>query len=232
MAITITGGKYASATVSSVGTTTISVTTTPFVSGDFNVARRVDLYSSGGVFKGMAFVRSFVSTSSLQLESEFFNPKTGDTVAQTVGDAVLVSKNWADVATTGIAVSENVVTVSDTLVFGTSGVSNSLAFHDEDKFVVNTVTASEANQYAVRGGFLTFGHLQNYAARLHYGGCHFSFANSNFSASFIAMSTAARMCLFGGSHKAKGANPTYFATAYLGGSVGTDWAFLWALDHH
>lgn len=232
MAITITGGKYASAAVSSVGTTIVSVSTTPFVSADFNVARRVDLYTSAGVFKGVAFVRAYISTSSLQLETEFFDPKTGATVAQVVGDTVFVSKNWADVVQTGIAVSENVVTVSDTLVFGTSGVSNSLAFHDEDKFVVNTVTTSRANQYAVYGGFLTFGHLQNYAEKLHYGACNFSFANaSEYSASFIAMSTAARMCIFGGYHKANGSNPTYFGTAYLGSHTGTDWAFLWVLDH-
>jgi len=47
MAITITGGKYAAASVASVGTTTVTVTTTPFVSGDFVVARRADLYSAG-----------------------------------------------------------------------------------------------------------------------------------------------------------------------------------------
>ena len=231
MAITITGGKYASAAVSSVGTTTVSVSTTPFVSGDFSVARRVDLYTSAGVFKGMAFVRAYVSTSSLQLESEFFDPKTGNTVAQVVGDTVFVSKNWADSVVAGIAVSGNVVTVTDTIAFGESGIANSLAFHDEDKFVVNNVASANANQYAVRGGFLTFGHLQNYADRLYYGSCHFSFTNTNYSASFIAMSTAARLCLFGGSHKAQGSQPTYFGAGYLGSAVGTDWAFLWALGH-
>lgn len=229
MAITITGGKYASAAVSSVGTTTVSVSTTPFVSTDFSVARRVDLYTSAGVFKGMAFVRAYVSTSSLQLESEFFDPKTGATVAQVVGDTVFVSKNWADSVQTGIAVSGQLVTVTDVITFGTASVENSVAFHDEGMMVNNTYGTGNARNYVCAGGVVTFGHLQDWASRAFYNPCHFRFSNPNYASSFTASSTVARLCIFGGSHIGYGSNPLYICAGYSPGQYGTDWAFLWIL---
>lgn len=229
--VTITGAKYASAALSSVDTTTITVSTTPFVSGDFAVARRVDLYNSAGTtFKGMAFVRAYVSTSSLQLETEFFDPKTGSTVTQVVGDTVLVSKNWADVATTGIAVSYNTVTISDRILWGTSGTVNSVAFHDEDVTVINTVTTADARLFDVAGGFITFGHLQNYSTKSWYNGCNFSYTGSTTQSSFAATSTAARMCFFGGSQYGRGLSPLYFTGGYASGAYGTDWAHCWFLQ--
>lgn len=235
MAITITGAKYTAASVSSVGTTTVTVSTTPFVSGDFVAARRVDLYdSSGTTFKGTAFVRSYVSTSQLQLETEFFDPKTGTTVTQVSGDLVYVSKNFADVVQAGIALSGNVVTVSDTITFGTSGTVNSLCFHDEGKTVVNTVVTDSAKQYNVAGGFLTFGHLQSYTEKSWYAQCNFLFNNTggNGSNSFVPTSTAARLCVFGGIHKGSGAAPLYVASGYTfpGGVYGTDWGYFWCLN--
>lgn len=231
MAITITGGKYAVASLNAVGTTTVSVSTTPFVSGDFSVPRRVDLYNSAGtVFKGTAFVRKYNSTSQLELETEFFDPKTGATVSQVVGDTVFVSKNWADVVQAGIAVANRVVTVSDTITFGTASDIDSLCFHDEDQLIQNTVTTGGARQYDVAGGFVTFGHLQSYANKSWYGGCHFVFSNTNSSNSFVATSTAARMCMFGGSHRGSGSNPLYFGNGFVASAYGTDWAYLWVLD--
>jgi len=235
MAITITGAKYVAASVSSVGTTTVTVSTTPFVSGDFAAPRRVDLYNSAGTtFKGMAFVRQWVSTSQLQLESVFFDPKTGAAVTQVVGDTVLVSKNFADVAQAGIAISGNVVTISDTITFGTVSTVNSLAFHDEDKFVPNTVGSARAPRIVLAGGFLPFGHLQNYAARKYYSPVVFTFGNapSNYGTnSFSATSTAARLCMFGGSHIGSAAFSLYFGCGFVSWSpYGTDWAHLWCLE--
>ena len=88
MAITITGGKYANNTIASVGTSTqVTATTANFVSTDFTVQRIVGMWnSSGTTFLGMAFVRAFVSTSVLQLETAFYDPATGATVAQTAGN--------------------------------------------------------------------------------------------------------------------------------------------------
>jgi hypothetical protein len=234
MAITITGGKYASAAITTAGTTTVTCSSAPFVSGNFAVARRVDLYNAAGTtFKGMAFVRAFSSTSVLQLESEFFDPKTGAVVTQVVGDTVLVSKNWADVVQTGIAVANNVVTVSDTITFGTASTVNSCAFHDEDKFVVNTVNTASARLYDVAGGFLTFGHLQDWATRKVYGSVSFYFAappSSYGSNSFTSTSTAARLCMFGGAHVGSAAYSLYFGCGQVSWvPYGTDWAHLWCL---
>lgn len=235
MAITITGGKYSAASVSSVGTTTVTVSTTPFVSGDFAVPRRVDLFNSAGTtFKGTAFVRQWNSTSQLQLETQFFDPKTGDAVTQVVGDTVLVSKNFAECVTAGLSVSGNVVTISDTITFGTSGTVNSLALHDEDKFVTNTVGSASARMYDVAGGFLTFGHLQDYASKKYYAPCSFTFGNAPSSYgtnSFSATSTAARLCIFGGSHVGSAAFSLYFGCGSVSWApYGTDWAFLWCLE--
>jgi len=234
MAITITGGKYAVAAITTAGTTTVTCSSAPFVSGDFAVARRVDLYNAAGTtFKGMAFVRAFSSTSVLQLESEFFDPKTGAIATQVVGDTVLVSKNWADVVQAGIAISNNTVTVSDTITWGTVSTVNSCAFHDEDKFVVNTVYAASARLYDTAGGFLTFGHLQDWASRKIYGSVSFYFTTppSSFgSNSFTSLSTAARICIFGGEHIGSSAYSCYFGcgqVSYV--PYGTDWGFCWGL---
>jgi len=230
MTITITGGKYTAAAVASVGTTSVAVTTTPFVSGDFAVQRRVDLFTSANVFKGMAFVRSWTNTATLQLETQFFDPKTGATVSQVVGDLVLVSKNWADVAQAGIAVSGNLITVSDTITFGTSGQPQSLAFHDESVTVVNTVATSRPEMWNIAGGFVSFGHLQNWASKTWYGGCAIITTAGTYNNSFVATSTSARLCMWGGSHGGTGASPCYFAAGANPSNYGTDWALLWALD--
>lgn len=228
MAITITGGKYASASVSSVGTTTVTVSTTPFVSGDFAAPRRVDLYNSAGTtFKGMAFVRRFISTSQLEMETVFFDPKTGAAVAQVVGDTVLVSKNWADVVQAGIAISNNGVTVSDVITLGTAGSVNSLAFHDEDCFVISTVSAASSHGITVAGGLTTFGHLQSWADKSWYSGVAFYFSMTIAHVALKASSSSGRFLMFGGSIKGNGSNPLYVGSGYSGN---TDYGQLWLLQ--
>ena len=92
MTITISGGKYANNTIASVGTTTVTATTANFVSTDFSsVQRIVGMWNSAGTtFLGMAFVRSFTSTSVLQLETAFYDPATGATVAQTAARNIVI----------------------------------------------------------------------------------------------------------------------------------------------
>lgn len=228
MAITLTGGKYTSAAVSSVGTTTVTVGTTPFISGDFSVARRVDLYNSAGTtFKGMAFVRRWVSASQLEMETEFFDPKTGANVTQVVGDTVLVSKNWVDVVQTGIAISNNVITISDVITLGTAGAVNSLAFHDEDCFVVSTVSAASSHGFTVAGGLTTFGHLQSWPDKSWYAGVSFYYSMTIAHVAIKASSTSGRILMFGGSIKGNGSNPLYVGSGYSGN---TDYGQLWLLN--
>lgn len=184
-----------------------------------------------GERKGTAFVRECQSTSQLQLETEFFDPKTGVFVTQVVGDEVLVSKNFADVLQTGISASNGVVTITDNLTFGTPGLPHSLAFHDEDVTVVNTITAQEGICYSVAGGFLTFGHLQSYANKAWYGGVNFIFSAPGSINSFISVNPESRLWLIGGSHKGGGGGPCYLGAGRASSkSAGGDWGQFWLLD--
>lgn len=87
MPVTITGGKYALATVSAATETTVTVSAATFVSGDFGKnARIIGVWTSAGVFRGMAYIRRFVSTTQLELEAAVFDPVTGETVTVVAGD--------------------------------------------------------------------------------------------------------------------------------------------------
>ena len=135
MALNITGGKYALATVSVVGTTTLTTSTSTFVSGDFGTTQRmVALYTSANVFKGITWVRRFTSTTALELENQFVDPCTGLFVTQAIGDKILVSKNFVESAGTGMTVTAatRVVNTTTQLSMGTAGSETSLCFYDEN----------------------------------------------------------------------------------------------------
>lgn len=232
MPIVLTGAKY-DTTLSSAGTTTVTASSANFIAGDFSVARRVDLYNSAGTtFKGTAFVRQRTSSTVLQLETEFFNPNNGNIATQVVGDRIQVSLNWNDVAQTNIVISNETVTISDTITFGTAGSLTSLALHDEKKTIINTLPGSTfyTRYYDVAGGFITFGHLQSYANKTTYNPCTFVFNQTSWGNSFISLSTAARLCLWGGSHINRPGTFLYFGSGFTGVPVGTDWGLLWCLD--
>ena len=160
MPVTITGGRYAIRSVSAVGTTTVTIGTGTFVSGDFGANQRmVSLHSSTGAFKGIAWVRRWTSATVLELEGRFVDPVTGLFATQVVGDQVLVSKNSAESAATGFAVAtpdNNVVTVTDNILMGTGGDAVSLCFYDENKQFTMT------NGFRFNGGVAVFGKLLAY----------------------------------------------------------------------
>jgi len=160
MAVTITGGKYAIRSLTAAGTTTVTIGTETFVSGDFGATQRmVALFTSANVFKGIAWVRRFTSTTVLELENQFVDPVTGVYATQAVGDQVLVSKNAAESATTGFTVTtpdNNVVTVSDNVLMGTAGSETSVCFFDQHKQFTMT------NGFRFNGGVAVFGKLMSY----------------------------------------------------------------------
>jgi hypothetical protein len=160
MPVTITGGKYAIRSLTAAGTTSVTIGTGTFVSGDFGATQRmVALFSSTGAFKGIAWVRRFTSTTALELEGRFVDPVTGLFATQEVGDQVLVSKNSAESAAAGWAVTTpdtNVVTVSDNVVMGTAGSETSLCFFDQHKQFTMT------NGFRFNGGVAVFGKLMSY----------------------------------------------------------------------
>lgn len=227
MAITITGGKYAVASLNAVGTTTISVGTTPFVSGDFgsNKPRIVGLWNSAGTtFKGMAYVRRYLSTSSLELERAFFDPATGATVTQVSGDTILVSKNWADIVTTGISVDNDRITLTDTITFGTASDPDSVCFHDEAKYVRFDVGATYiAMTWA--GGLFSQGHIEDYSTAKVYGGTKWSCYTATDGRMFgVPGSTSAHIVVAGGGVIAPGAGryPGWGNRDSSGQSAGTE----------
>lgn len=113
--------------------------------------------TDNGVFKGMTWVRRFVSTTQLELAKEFFDPATGSTVTQVVGDVILVSKNFTESVVAGLAVSGRVVTISDTCTFGVDGNQVGVCFYDENKLISATFGI------LLSGGLTVFGRLDDYS---------------------------------------------------------------------
>jgi hypothetical protein len=160
MAVTITGGKYAIRSLSAAGTTTVTIGTGTFVSGDFGVTQRmVALFTSANVFKGIAWVRRFTSTTVLELENRFVDPVTGVYATQAVGDQVLVSINNREVSSAGWAFAtpdNNVVTVTDNILMGTGGSEVSLCYYDQN------IQFTQTNGFRFNGGVAVFGKLMSY----------------------------------------------------------------------
>lgn len=231
MAITITGSKYGALAVSNISDVNrVVVSTAPFVTGDFTKGliggRIVALWSNGAAaFKGVAWVRRFVGTNTLELEAPFIDPATGATVAQVVGDVVHVSKNWAEVAQAGIAVDNERVNVTDTITWGTAGAKDSVCFYDEGVHV-RFAPFSVVNE--VLGGCVVQGHIEDYAAGVVSGGCKWVLtsalagqciirANSDASGAFL---------FFGGGIESIGAGAATGQVVYLGSlnGAGTDFS--------
>jgi hypothetical protein len=160
MPVTITGGKYAIRSLTAAGTTTVTIGTGTFVSGDFGATQRmVALFTSANVFKGIAWVRQFTSPTALQLENQFVDPVTGVYATQAAGDQVLVSINSREVASAGWAFAtpdNNVVTVSDNVLMGTAGSEVSLCYYDQN------VQFTQTNGFRFNGGVAVFGKLISY----------------------------------------------------------------------
>lgn len=201
MAITITGGKYVAAYIASVETSTVTIATTIFVSGDFlTAARIVGLWNATGtIFKGYAHVRAWVSTSSLQLETEFFDPATGIKATQVVGDLVYVSKNFAECVVAGsLTYVSNKATFLTNAIFGTENALSSVCFYDEGRVIEATVNGIGRPAIAIAGGLVVFGHLQDYAANQISGGCFVMFTITGSQAGMGPISNAAIFCMHGG----------------------------------
>jgi hypothetical protein len=236
MSVTITGSKYGDVALSAVGTTTVTVGSGTFSSGDFarTTPRLVGLFSSAGAFKGISYVRAYVSTTELQLERKFFDPKDGAELTQVSGDILLVSKNWADIATTGIAVSAHNVTVTDRLEWGTSGDAKSVFFHDEGKYVTFSNNDGSTDTNKVFGGVVSQGHLLDFVNGTTYGGCTWeTLATNNGIGLLTARSTSAYGVFYNHTFRNNAESAGY---GYVGSGADvtptppTDWGRLTILD--
>ena len=201
MAITITGGKYAATYISSVGTTTITVASTLYTSADFLTTHRiVGLWNADGtVFKGYAHVRAWISTSSLELETEFFDPATGIVATQVVGDLVYISKNFAECVVAGsLTYASNKATFLTNAIFGTANQLSSVCFYDEGRVIEATVNGVGTPAIGIAGGLVVFGHLQDYATNKVSGGCFLMFTVTGSQAGLGPTSNSAIFCMHGG----------------------------------
>lgn len=210
MPFAITGGRYAAASVSAVGTTTVQVSTAPFVQAGFTKQRLVGLWTSGGVFKGMTWVRRWVSTSQLQLERPFFDPATGFAVAQSVGDQVLVSKDFTESVVAGLSVSGRVVSITDTCTFGVNGNQMGVCLYDENKLVNATVST------LLSGGLVVLGKLDDYATNSVSSSIDWQSTNSN---PILCNDSAVNFCGYGGRWESSAA-PAYFVGGNNQGTAG------------
>lgn len=155
MAITLTGNK-ATGTITSTGTTTLTDSAASFVSTLADDPRMVWLFRSGDPI-GFARLKSRDSTTQLTLDSPFFD-YDGDEVTQNTNDTYYITQTPSEVATTGWAVSGNVITITDQVIFGTAGSKTGLFLHSEDeRYQVNYYSANAVSPLSFRGGCCTFG---------------------------------------------------------------------------
>ena len=202
MPITVSGSKYSS-TIQSVGTFTIAVpSTTTFSSADFSYKQRiVALHDAAtNVLKGIAYVRKYNNGQSLELETQFYQPWDGATVEQAVGDKVNISKNFADVATTGLAVSYNTVSISDSLTFGSNTNQADTCFYDEDYLIQFGVGAPSTSSFPINftSGVIVFGHLQDYASESITGDVNWTWAGPRGNCTWNASGTHLNLIHYGG----------------------------------
>jgi hypothetical protein len=212
MAITLTGTKY-SGNVTSYISRILTINGASFTSGNFTTPRIVSIFDNADNFKGVGYIRRWVSATSLEMEYDFFDPATNEVIAITATDRFDVSVNLSEVATSGLTVSNTEVVVSDSLYFGISGNSRSLCLYDEEKDIRQTGGPG----WQLRGGVTIFGHLLSTSKDL---SCHGP-VNIVFSSGFtlITKSTAGHFAMYGGSIFAQ-STPAYFG-GYTGSQAGT-----------
>jgi hypothetical protein len=131
--------------------------------------------------KGIAYARRATSTTVLELETPFFDHATGITATQVIGDKILISKNWAECATTGWTVSNSVSSITDRATIGVIGDETGACIYDESRLMQSALTSITLPPIILLGGIWMQGHLQDYAKGAIYGGCNFFHTNTSIS---------------------------------------------------
>jgi hypothetical protein len=123
--------------------------------------------------KGIAYVRGATSTTALQLETPFYDHATGIAATQVVGDNILISKSWAECATTGWSVSNSISSIADFATCGVLGDETGCCIYDEGRVMQSALSNQNVPPLILLGGVWMQGHLQDYATGSMYGGCDF-----------------------------------------------------------
>jgi hypothetical protein len=211
MPITLSGTKY-SETVTSYASRQVTASGATFLSTDFSTPRIIALFDSGNAFKGISYIRRFINATVLEMEMDFFDPATNQTVALVAGDVFDVSLNLSEVATTGLSVSGALVEVTDQVSFGNDNDVRSLCLYDEEKNI-----DAIGGGFFGRGGVVVFGHLISTETLDAYAPVNFRFTASG--TRWRTLTSSFHCALYGGSVVAQ-ATPAYFG-GYQGASGGT-----------
>jgi hypothetical protein len=188
----MTDGTNTLETVATVNTATLTTITFAFraVASGFTIGAAGSTFTGtidnvsilvGAALKGIAYARRATSTTVVELESEFFDPVDGTTKTQAIGDNILISKNWAESATTGWSVSGVTSSITDRATIGISGDEASACIYDESKIMTSALTSTTLPPIIGAGGVWVTGHLQNWATQEMYGACDWNHTNTGTS---------------------------------------------------
>jgi hypothetical protein len=180
----LTNGVNNITTVATVNTATLTTITFAFTAvGDgFLIAASGNVFSgtidnivirASAVLKGIAYVRAATSTTSLQLETPFYDHATGIVATQVVGDNILISKNWAECATAGWSIANGVSSITDFATIGVLGDEAGACIYDESRVMQSAIGNTTTPPVILLGGVWVQGHLQDYATNQIYGACDF-----------------------------------------------------------
>jgi hypothetical protein len=208
---TISGSKYGTLALSSVGTTSVSISSSTFVSTDFSVTRLVGMWNStGATFLGMSWVRAYSSATSLQLQAPFFDPATGNTIAQTSGNIIQVSKNFSDSTASGFTVTQpDQVVVTSAPTFGVGASSVGVCFYDESQNITCPYSI------VILGGLTVLGKLDNYSANSVSSSCIINYSTlAGSSNGLYSNDSKSNFCMYGG--RLDGNNSPIYNGGYQG----------------
>lgn len=200
--VNVTGGKYTGSITSTTNAYRVVNSAASFTAPDFTVQRIVALFSSTGVYKGVAWVASRENATTIVINTPFFNDE-GTTVNQVIGDKYLVSKNFNDIAGSDIVINGTRVTTTAALDFGTSGVQDSVCFYDENKQIQALGFRYPLAPIGLLGGVVVFGRLNAFSAETCSRPCSLTLIDGETSGTYfligiLVKSTAARFWWMGG----------------------------------
>lgn len=171
MAVIITGSKY-NGSPTTAGTSTLTDSGASFIDVDFleDNQRIIELFSSGGTWKGMAWVDQ-QSSSTVLLLTDVFRDIDGNEVTQLTSDDYYVSKNFADVSSIAKTTTGNLIEWSDVLEFG-DGTATGVCFYDQNK-IVRFDQSGDSLIFAltIKGGFTGFGRVLDWVNFTTTSGC-------------------------------------------------------------
>lgn len=207
---------------------TNSIISTGFTASHYSDARIVGVWSSSGDYKGMSWIRRFVSTTELELDFPLID-EDGNTVIQEVGDLFQISLNFADLDNTIAIVTGKTVQILQPIEFGTLNDSYSICFYDEAKDVRVT---SNLGSYPMRfnGGLIVFGHLYDYDTRRFSNSVNFTSTDDGANGNqLVVFSESTKVWWLGGSLLFQ-VTPARFPGGGAAGSTAAEWQKWWGIS--